>query len=95
MKAFDAEVLVLNKNTNAALEEVTRGNQRGFDIFWASSPEAFALIARHDGFDAANCAALPAEGHEVFALSSIGWACTSRLMLPMCQSDQGDLRGST
>lgn len=64
-----AEVLVLNKNTNSALDEVTRGNQRGFDIFWASSPEAFALIARHDGFDAADCAAIPPEGHDVFALS--------------------------
>ena len=86
----DAEVLVLNKNTNSALEEVTRGNQRGFDIFWASSPEAFALIARHDGFDAAGCTALPPGGHEVFALSSIGWAGRTDAALAMPE-DWGDL----
>ena len=85
-----AEVLVLNKNTNSALDEVTRGNQRGFDIFWASSPEAFALIARHDGFDAADCAALPPEGHDVFALSSIGWAERAGAALAMPE-DWGDL----
>lgn len=70
-----AEVLVLNKNTNSGVDEITRGNQRGFDIFWASSPEAFALISQHQGFDAAGCDALPQKaGHASFALSSIGWA---------------------
>lgn len=79
-----AEVLVLNKNTNSGVDEITRGNQRGFDIFWASSPEAFALIGNHQGFDAAGCDALPDDGHAVFALSSIGWArqAESTLFMP-------------
>ncbi len=84
------EVLVLNKNTNSALDEIARGNQRGFDIFWASSPEAFALIAGHRGFDAAGCDALPGEGHAVFALSSIGWAARADRPLAM-PGDWGDL----
>jgi hypothetical protein len=55
-----AEVLVLNKNTNSAHgRDHAWQCQRGFDIFWASSPEAFALIAEHDGFDASACPALP------------------------------------
>lgn len=68
------EVLVLNKNTNSGVDEIVRGNPRGFDIFWASSPEAFALIGQHQGFAASGCDALPPEGHGSFALSSIGWA---------------------
>lgn len=69
-----AELLVLNKNTNSGVDEITRGNDRGFDIFWASSPEAFAVIGQHRGFDAGDCPALDASGHASFALSSIGWA---------------------
>ncbi|WP_157994843.1 ABC transporter substrate-binding protein [Paracoccus tegillarcae] len=68
-----AEVLVLNKNTNSGVDEIVRGNPRGFDIFWASSPEAFVLVGEHQGFAATGCPALPPEGHATFALSSIGW----------------------
>lgn len=68
-----SEVLVLNKNTNSAVEEIALGNQRKFDIFWASSPEAFTVIGRHDGFASSGCAVLPEQGHIPFALSSIGW----------------------
>ena len=50
-----ADLLVLNKNTNSGIDEITRGNARGFDIFWASSPEAFAVIGEHQGFDASAC----------------------------------------
>jgi len=69
-----ADLLVLNKNTNSGIDEITRGNARGFDIFWASSPEAFAVIGEHQGFDASACPVLDASGHASFALSSIGWA---------------------
>ena len=69
-----ADFLVLNKNTNSSIDEITRGNARGFDIFWASAPEAFAVIGQHQGFDAAACPVLDASGHASFALSSIGWA---------------------
>ncbi|AUH66572.1 ABC transporter substrate-binding protein [Paracoccus zhejiangensis] len=70
----EADLLVLNKNTNSGIDEITRGNGRGFDIFWASSPEAFAVIGQHQGFDATDCPALEGSGHASFALSSIGWA---------------------
>lgn len=82
--APQADVLVLNKNTNSGVDEIARGNQRGFDLFWASAPEAFALIDQHDGFAASDCPALPASGHASFALSSIGWArrADSTLFMP-------------
>lgn len=70
----ETEVLVLNKNTNSALAEVVRGNSRNFDIFWASAPESFALIATRGGFDAADCGAADPNGYLPFAYSSIGWA---------------------
>lgn len=70
----EADLLVLNKNTNSGIDEITRGNARGFDIFWASAPEAFAVIGQHHGFVADDCPALDASGHVSFALSSIGWA---------------------
>lgn len=69
----DTEILLLNKNTNAALSEILRGNPRRFHVFWASSPEAFTLIAARDGFATTGCAAAGARGHVPFAYSSIGW----------------------
>ncbi len=69
----ETEVLVLNKNTNSALAEVVRGNSRHFDIFWASAPESFALIAARGGFEAGDCSAADTEGYLPFAYSSIGW----------------------
>ena len=49
--AFEAEnpdisVRVLNKNTNAAVDELLGGNERHFDLFWASAPEAFEVLAQ-------------------------------------------------
>lgn len=70
----DIEVLVLNKNTNSALSEVIRGNSRQFDIFWASAPESFALIAARSGFEAGGCKIAGSDGYLPFAFSSIGWA---------------------
>jgi phosphoglycerate transport regulatory protein PgtC len=43
-KRSDIEVLVLNKNTNAAIDELLRGNDRLFDLFWSSSPESFEIL---------------------------------------------------
>ncbi len=71
----ETRVIVLNKNTNAAIEEVLRGNPRGFDIFWASSPEAFALLDRHDAFfEAPPCPEVDPNRYSVFALSGLGWS---------------------
>ncbi|MEY8829323.1 ABC transporter substrate-binding protein [Sedimentitalea sp. XS_ASV28] len=89
-RAADAEIRVLNKNTVAAIEEVLRGNSRGFDIFWASSPEAFELLQRRGAFaDTGLCG--PDGPHTVapFALSSVGWArrSDSRLFMPTNWND--------
>jgi ABC-type Fe3+ transport system substrate-binding protein len=65
----DIDVLVLNKNTNHALGEVALGNGREFDIFWASSPEAFDML---DDFD--HLAPYKGKRHHDFALSSVGWS---------------------
>ncbi|MCA2012338.1 substrate-binding domain-containing protein [Cereibacter sphaeroides] len=71
------EVLVLNKNTIAAVEELMRGNARAFDIFWASSPEAFEILDRDGRFAGGGaCTAAGEAGYAPFAISSIGW--TSR-----------------
>lgn len=35
---------VLNKKTTSAIAEILRGNKREFDIFWSSSPDAFAIL---------------------------------------------------
>ncbi|MBL6431043.1 MAG: ABC transporter substrate-binding protein [Alphaproteobacteria bacterium] len=84
-----AYVLVLNKHTGAALEEVVRGNPRHFDIFWASAPEAFSILASHDAFASARtqetvCPATGGRGYRPFALSSIGWTrrADSTLFMP-------------
>lgn len=69
----DIDILLLNKNTNAALSEILRGNPRRFDVFWASSPEAFTLIASRQNFMTNACPAAGPEGHISFAYSSVGW----------------------
>ena len=40
----DLQIKVLNKKTTAAIAEIQRGNLREFDIFWSSSPDAFAVL---------------------------------------------------
>lgn len=74
--AFEArhpqtDVIVLNKNTNASVDELLRGNERRFDIFWASSPEPFVLLQQSD------LVALQPDGTQAvhpFAYSAFGWA---------------------
>ena len=41
-----SKIRVLHKNTVAAIDEIARGNERRFDIFMVSSPEAFELLAQ-------------------------------------------------
>ncbi len=74
VEAFEAnnpnvDVLVLNKNTNHALGEVALGNGRKFDIFWASSPEAFDMLGDFGHLDA-----IEGKKHHAFALSAVGWS---------------------
>lgn len=81
----DTEIIVLNKNTVAGINEVLRGNARGFDVFWASSPEAFELLTRNASFaDVSVCGEDGPQVVEPFALSSVGWArrIDSNLFMP-------------
>lgn len=65
----DISVRVLNKNTPAAVSEVIAGNQRRFDLFWASAPEAFVVL------DEAGTLLDQGRGaYADFALSSLGWS---------------------
>ncbi|WP_333826706.1 substrate-binding domain-containing protein [Pararhodobacter sp.] len=64
----DVSVRVLNKNTNAAVDELLGGNERHFDLFWASAPEAFEVLAQ-----AGRLADLGQGLHTDFAYSAVGW----------------------
>jgi len=87
----ETRVIVLNKNTNAAIEEVLRGNPRSFDIFWASSPEAFDLLERHNSFfDVTPCDGVDnKKKFSVFAYSGLGWSmrADSSLAFPVNWDD--------
>ena len=81
----ETEISILNKNTVAGINEILRGNDRGFDLFWASSPEAFELLSRNGSFvDDAVCGENGPRATEPFALSSVGWArrTDSTLFMP-------------
>lgn len=69
LEAFEARhpgvtVRHLNKNTNAALSELVSGNARGFDLFWASAPEAFEVLKQAGRLQGS---------HVDFAYSAVGW----------------------
>ncbi|MDD7971927.1 ABC transporter substrate-binding protein [Roseinatronobacter alkalisoli] len=81
----EISVFHLNKNTNAAVDELLRGNARQFDMFWASSSEAFELLDEYSrlvdiGFGS----------HADFAFSAVGWAWKNGMDLPPPQ-DWNDL----
>lgn len=57
-----------NKNTNAAVDELLAGNDRGFDLFWASAPEAFEVLAQGGRLND-----LGRGLHVDFAYSAVGW----------------------
>lgn len=61
-------VRVLNKNTHAAVDEMLAGNDRGFDLFWASAPEAFVVLEK-----AGRLADLGLGPYADFAWSAVGW----------------------
>lgn len=61
-------IRVLNKNTHAAVDEILAGNDRAFDLFWASAPEAFEVLAQ-----AGRLADLGRGPHSDFAYSAVGW----------------------
>ncbi|MDO9524026.1 MAG: substrate-binding domain-containing protein [Gemmobacter sp.] len=75
----------LNKNTNAAVTELLSGNSRRFDLFWASAPEAFAVLA-----NAGRLVDLGHGPHVDFAYSAVGWAWQSPAGHPVPQ-DWNDL----
>lgn len=81
----DSDVQILNKNTVSGIDEVMRGNKRKFDIFWASSPEAFEILTRSGAFaDEKVCGEDGPSPVEPFALSAFGWVrrTDSTLFMP-------------
>lgn len=64
----DIRLRVLNKNTHAAVDEMLAGNDRQFDLFWASAPEAFVVLER-----AGRLVDLGYGPHADFAWSAVGW----------------------
>ena len=76
---------ILNKNTHAAVDEMLAGNERGFDLFWASAPEAFVVLD-HGG----RLRDLGQGPYRDFAYSAVGWAWNSRYEGPVPQ-DWNDL----
>lgn len=68
----DIHVRVLNKNTHAAVDEMLAGNERRFDLFWASAPEAFVVLER-----AGRLVDIGYGPHADFAWSAVGWTWRS------------------
>ena len=64
----DITVRHLNKNTNAAVDEILAGNDRRFDLFWASAAEAFEVLGAERRLEAHRGAAWTD-----FAYSAVGW----------------------
>ena len=81
----DIRIRVLNKNTHAAVDEVLAGNDRQFDLFWASAPEAFVVLD-----SAGRLVDLGHGPHADFALSAVGWTWRAPRTGPVPQ-DWNDL----
>lgn len=79
-----SQIRVLHKNTVAAIDEIARGNERRFDIFMVSSPEAFELLAQKGAFAYERICGDGPTSVEPFALSSVGWTrrTDSELFMP-------------
>lgn len=82
----EIKVSILNKKTTSAVAELLRGNNRKFDVFWSSSPDAFEILKLASMLRRTERArqykAIAGEGFSVddpdgyfygFALSSVGW----------------------
>ena len=80
------QVLTLNKKTTTAIDEIKRGNPRHFDLFWSSSPDAFAILKSEGALTAMphgrSHKAISIDGVNIddpegffrgFALSGVGW----------------------
>ena len=65
----DIRIRVLNKNTHAAVSEMLAGNERRFDLFWASAPEAFVVL--DEGKRLLDLGDGP---YADFAWSALGWS---------------------
>lgn len=82
----EIKVSILNKKTTSAVAELLRGNSRNFDVFWASSPDAFELLKQcnmlrrtergrqHKTMAVEGVSVDDPDGYYYgFALSSVGW----------------------
>lgn len=77
----EIKVRTLNKNTNAAVDEILAGNDRRFDLLWASAPEAFEVLA-----SAGRLTGTAPQPWEDFAWSALGWAWTAPFEGPVPES---------
>jgi len=82
----DIQISILNKKATAAIDEILRGNNRNFDLFWSSSADAFDLLnskqklislkQKHD-YPLIAIKGLrltdPEGNYHGFALSGVGW----------------------
>ncbi|SIO28067.1 ABC transporter substrate-binding protein [Halodesulfovibrio marinisediminis] len=79
-------VSILNKKTTSAVAELLRGNARNFDVFWASSPDAFEILKQgqmlrrterdrqYKAVDVNGASVDDPDGYFYgFALSAVGW----------------------
>ena len=84
------QISILNKKTTAAIDEILRGNQRNFDLFWSSSADAFDvlqsahLLIHSEQQHAYPLASIknrpliaPGGYFHSFALSGVGWMWNS------------------
>lgn len=89
----DISVSILNKKTTAAIDEILRGNDRQFDLFWSSSVDALDLLKtkqrlRHSQqtqkeptIVLKNTNLNDPDGYFYgFAVSGIGWMWSSRYL---------------
>lgn len=65
----EIRIRVLNKNTHAAVSEMLAGNERRFDLFWASAPEAFVVLDEEE-----RLLDLGKGPYSDFAWSALGWS---------------------
>jgi len=90
----DIQISILNKKTTAAIDEILRGNERNFDIFWSSSADAFDILkSGNDLRRSQHSRKTPAVSISTvtlddpdqyfygFALSGVGWMWNSEYLV--------------
>jgi len=87
------QISVLNKKTTSAIDEILRGNNRQFDVFWSSSADAFDMLKsaqallpsqQNRAYETVSFSDLqlddPGGNFYGFALSGVGWMWNSHYL---------------